>query len=153
MQVEVVGVEGAGDIVIGPEGFDPIGFSIVIEIVEAFDSIAAHDVDELVDDANSEGFEQAGGEAFPLDMFQAVVEPANEVDIATVCGDDSAAIVEEVEGAGTDPSVPRIFEGDGDRIEGVAIDGFTEFAMDFKGLGPAERTAVSPIAWIDEGLF
>jgi hypothetical protein len=76
------------------EIFIAVGFAVVVEVDEPGDLIAAEDVHFVVDNAEAEGLKEAGGEAFPSELFEFVVHAADAPHIAVHGADRDVAIGE-----------------------------------------------------------
>ncbi len=92
---EFVKVLGDHDIVV--EAFVEVGFVVVVEIVEACDLVATMNVDDIVDDFETEGMEESCCVSFPLDVLEVLVDSGDDPDIAAPSADGCATIGEEVE--------------------------------------------------------
>ena len=107
------------------------------------DLVAAGDVDDVVDDLEPERLVQAGGEAFPADLAELVVEPRDDPHVAVPGAESGPAIAEEVEPAKADRRVPGIVGRQADVVDDVGeLAGGGEARFRFDRLRPAWRAAL-----------
>lgn len=140
LQVEIKGVEKGGDIIVGTEGFIEVGFAVAIEIMEAGDTIFAGHVDEVVDDLEAERFIQAGGETFPLEVLEGIIDAGYDPDVSAMGAHHHATIGEECEVGGAEPGVVGIFcvvWGKREGVEGVGFGVIAERTDGGQGIRPA----------------
>jgi hypothetical protein len=69
-------MEVLGDLVVGVEAFDEVGFAVGVEVVEFCELIAAADEDGAVDDFQAERLEEAGGDAAPFEFAERLLSEA-----------------------------------------------------------------------------
>ena len=98
-----------GDLVVVVEAFDKVDFFVAIQVAQPGNLVAAGDVDELIHYFDSEGLEQAGGDAFPNELFEVSVDAGDDPHVAVPganCG--TFAVAKEIEAAKAQPGVPGI---------------------------------------------
>jgi hypothetical protein len=110
------------DLVVAIETLVIVGLTIAVEIAEADDLIAARDVDQSVHDFQSEWLEEPRRDALPRQTSARVVDSADSPDVTVPRADGGgSAAVEEIETAGSDQTMPRIFHRDCEVIDCEAI--------------------------------
>jgi hypothetical protein len=98
-----------GDLVVVVEALDKVDFAVAIEVAQPGNLVAAGDVDDLIHYFDSERLEQAGGDAFPNELFEVSIDAGDDPHVAVPsanCG--TFAVAKEIEAAKAHPVVPGI---------------------------------------------
>ena len=79
------------------EALKVVGLTVLVEVVQPGDLVAALDVDDSVDDFQAERFEQAGGVALPGKLAEVALKAIYDPHVAVPGGDRRAVLVDEIE--------------------------------------------------------
>ena len=132
------GLDGVAEVLV------EIGFTVVIQIVQARDLVAAEDEHLSVAYLQAEGLVEAGGETFPAQFTQVAVDAPDAPDVAVDGADERRAVGSEVHTGQEHQRLPGVVVGHGEGIDGeevgveAALAGGLEFRQPTGGAGFGE---------------
>ena len=117
------------------DAFVEDGLVIAIAIVQGHDLIAAHDVNQTIDDFEAERLMEARRKSFPAQRGEIVLQDVANPDVAVNGADGDAARRDEVHAAGEEERFPRVLVGQSESVDSVGLAG-AQFAARDDTLGP-----------------
>jgi hypothetical protein len=102
-------VEVFSDVMIVVEVFDPVDFTVAVEVVQPGNLVPTGNMNDAIHDAQAKGLKQPGGNSSPANTAKVSVDVLHQPDISVPGAQRSGtAIGEKVETARPQPGVPRI---------------------------------------------
>src|SRR6185437_14207947 len=142
LQIEGELVERRRRMHVAVENLVKIRLAVVVEIVQANDTLAAERINLVVHDLQAERLKQAGGIALPGELVEFVVDAGDDPNVAAPGAERGPAIREEIEAAEAHPTLVRVVLRDRERIHDIGAVAAAERAFGVDRLGPARRAAL-----------